>query len=58
MAMIDQVDITPQRTFEMIPKFGNTIIVFGDGKNAEEKFEKLRIFYKTVIVKAGWQQIQ
>jgi len=56
MAMIDQVDITLQRTFEMIPKFGNTIIVFGDGKNAEEKFEKLRLFYKTVIVKAGWNK--
>lgn len=56
MAMIDQVDITPQRTFVMIPKFGNTLIVFGDGKNAEEKLTKLRLFYKTVIVKAGWNK--
>lgn len=56
MAMIDQVDITPQRNFEMIPKFGNTTIVFGDGKNAEEKFSKLRLFYKQVMVKAGWNK--
>lgn len=56
MAMIDQVDITPQRTFEMIPKFGNSIIVFGDAGNVKEKLSKLRLFYKEVIVKAGWNK--
>ncbi|MEO6731510.1 MAG: hypothetical protein ABIN01_09855 [Ferruginibacter sp.] len=56
MAMIDQIDITPQRTFEMIPKFGNSLIVFGDAKNAREKFDKLRVFYKEVVVKAGWSK--
>ena len=56
MAMIDQVDITPQRTFEMVPKIGNTIIVFGNAKDAGEKLDKLRLFYKQVIVKAGWNK--
>ncbi|MEO6228931.1 MAG: hypothetical protein ABJB11_20765 [Ferruginibacter sp.] len=56
MAMIDQVDITPQRTFEMVPKFGNNIIVFGDANDVIEKFKKLELFYKEVIVKAGWNK--
>ena len=56
MAMIDQVDITPQRTFEMVPKFGNSIIVFGSAKNATEKLDKLSLFYKQIIVKAGWNK--
>lgn len=56
MAMIDQVDITPQGTFEMIPKFGNTVIVFGDATDATEKFDKLLLFYKEVVVKAGWNK--
>lgn len=56
MAMIDQVDITPQRTFEMVPKFGNNIIVFGDANDVNEKFKKLELFYKEVIVKAGWNK--
>jgi len=56
MAMIDQVDITPQRSFELIPKFGNTVIVFGDATNVEEKFYKLELFYKEVVVKAGWNK--
>lgn len=56
MAMIDQVDITPQRNFEMIPKIGNQVIVFGDGSAAEDKFSKLELFYKEVMVKAGWSK--
>ena len=54
MAMIEQVDITPQRTFEMLPKMGNQVIVFGDASAAEEKFAKLELFYKEIMVKAGW----
>ena len=56
MAMIDQIDITAQRTFEMIPKFGTTVIVFGDAKAATKKFENLKLFYKKIIVKAGWNK--
>lgn len=56
MAMIDQVDITPQRSFEMIPKIGNQIILFGDASDAAEKFRKLKLLYKNVIVKYGWSR--
>lgn len=56
MAMIEQVDITPQRQFEMIPKIGKQLIVFGDGTDAAEKFNKLKVFYKAVITKAGWSR--
>lgn len=56
MAMVEQVDITPQRSFEMIPKIGNQLIVFGDAVDAAEKFNKLKLFYKEVITKAGWSK--
>lgn len=56
MAMIEQVDITPQRTFEMIPKIGNHLIEFGYAEDIEEKFNKLQLFYKQVIVKTGWSK--
>lgn len=56
MALIDQVDITPQRNFEMIPKLGNTIIVFGDASDVEEKLKKLLLFYRQVMAKAGWNK--
>jgi cell division protein FtsQ len=54
MAMIEQVDITPQYNFEMIPKIGNQVIVFGNATDVEEKFSKLQLFYKQVMVKSGW----
>ncbi len=54
MSMIDQVDITPQRTFELVPKIGNQLIIFGDGSNIQSKFDKLKLFYKNIITKTGW----
>ena len=54
MAQIDQIDITSDRTFEMIPKVGNQIIVFGKADNYVEKFNNLLTFYKQVATKVGW----
>lgn len=54
MAQIDQIDITPERTFEMIPKVGNQTIIFGNADNYELKFNNLLIFYKQVATKVGW----
>lgn len=56
MALIDQVDITDQRTFELIPKLGNQVIVFGDASDAVNKFKKLQLFYKKVITNMGWNR--
>ncbi len=54
MALIDQVDITAARQFEMMPKIGNQLIRFGDGSDVDEKLNKLQLFYKEVMGKAGW----
>ena len=44
MAQIAQIDITPGRTFEMIPVIGKHTIVFGDGQDYEQKFHRLFLF--------------
>lgn len=54
MALVEQVDITPQRTFEMIPKIGDGVIAFGDGNNIDKKFSKLKLFYEQIMPKSGW----
>jgi cell division protein FtsQ len=54
MAMVEQVDITAQRMFEMIPKIGNQLIVFGDATDVDAKLQRLKLFYKEIMVKAGW----
>lgn len=53
MAQIAQIDITPERTFEMVPVIGRHIIVFGDGSDCEKKFRRLMIFYQQVLSEAG-----
>jgi cell division protein FtsQ len=57
-AMLDQIDIRSDRTFSLIPKLGDQIILFGDAKNMEEKFKKLRLFYDKVIPIRGWNAYQ
>jgi cell division protein FtsQ len=53
-AQIEQVTITPQREFEMTPKLGDHVIVFGDGNDVDKKFSKLLAFYKEGLNKVGW----
>ena len=56
MAQIDQVDITPEGDFDLIPKLGNQVIHFGDAKNYQQKFNKLLAFYQQVETKVGWNK--
>lgn len=56
MAMIDQVDINVNRSFELIPKLGKQRIIFGDASDVDSKFNKLKMFYKDVITQSGWNR--
>lgn len=56
MAQIAQIDITEQKTFEMVPTFGNHLIEFGDGENYESKFNRLMVFYKQILGKYGFDR--
>ena len=53
MALIDQVDITARREFDMLPKVGNQLIRFGTGTDAEDKLNKLKLFYKEIMATTG-----
>lgn len=55
-ALIQQVDITPARTFEMVPYIGNQVIVLGDAKDLDHKFNKLSLFYKKIMTRFGWSR--
>ncbi|HEY5371414.1 MAG TPA: FtsQ-type POTRA domain-containing protein [Hanamia sp.] len=56
MAQVDQIDITPARTFELTPKLGDQSIRFGNADNCEQKFNTLLAFYKQVQTKVGWSK--
>lgn len=58
MAQITQVDITPDRKFEMIPMVGNHVIEFGDGTSFDKKFARLLQFYQLVLSKTGMDKYE
>ena len=54
MAQVSQVDITPARTFEMIPMIGNHTVILGNGENINKKFRRLFVFYQQVLSRTGF----
>jgi cell division protein FtsQ len=58
MAQVSQVDITPERRFEILPIVGNHVIQFGDGNDCDKKFKRLLLFYQQVLSKTGMDTYQ
>ncbi len=56
MALIEQIDILPNRTFEMTPKIGKQVIIFGDATDIDLKLSKLKMFYKNIMTLSGWNK--
>lgn len=46
-AQISQIDIRPDKKFEMVPLIGDHMIVFGDASDLANKFKKLHAFYQS-----------
>jgi cell division protein FtsQ len=55
-AQIDQIYLNNENEFELIPRVGNNIIIFGDTEDIKEKFEKLIIFYRKGLNMIGWNK--
>ena len=54
-AQIEQIYVNNEEEYELVPKVGRQIILFGDITSMESKFENLKIFYKKGMKRAGWQ---
>ena len=55
-AQIEQIYVNRHQEFELVPKVGKHLIVFGSIENMEEKFEKLMKFYEEGLNKIGWSK--
>ena len=56
MSQVAQIDITADRTFEMVPLVGNHLVKLGNGENIAAKFNRLMVFYKQVLSKTGFDK--
>lgn len=55
-SQVAQIDITPEKNFEMIPVVGGHLVRLGDGDNMPQKFRRLLVFYTQVLSKAGFDK--
>ena len=55
-AQIEQVNVTPKKEIELIPRVGNHVIFLGKPGNYNEKFAKLRTFYEKALNEVGWNK--
>jgi cell division protein FtsQ len=57
-ALIEQAHIENDSIGDivLIPKIGREKLIFGDGRDLEEKFDKLKIFYRDGLPKLGWSR--
>lgn len=56
MSQTEQIDITKDRCFEMVPTVGNQIVKLGDGNDIDKKFKRLFIFYQQVMSTTGFNR--
>lgn len=54
LAQAAQINWIPSDKFELYPAFGHHVVDFGDGSNASNKLQRLKMFYQTVSVKKGF----
>ena len=55
-ALSEQVFVTDENEFVLVPKIGSHIILLGDINDLQNKTEKLRAFYRDGLNHVGWQQ--
>jgi cell division protein FtsQ len=55
-SLIGQVYVKKDTELLLIPKIGDLIIDFGTPSDMKPKFEKLKIFYKSILPYEGWNR--
>lgn len=53
-SQIEQLFVNEDKDIELVPRVGDQKIVLGNGDSLQTKFDKLLVFYKHVVPKAGW----
>jgi cell division protein FtsQ len=55
-AQVAQLDVDQKAKIVLFPQVGDETIEFGRPENLESKFKKLKIFYKEILPRVGWNK--
>ncbi|MCL4640289.1 MULTISPECIES: cell division protein FtsQ/DivIB [Olivibacter] len=53
-SQVEQLYVNEEQDIEIVPRVGNQKIVLGNADSLPNKFNRLMVFYKQIIPKAGW----
>lgn len=57
-AQVAQLDITRTGKVTVYPQLTGQLVEFGEPENIEEKFRKLKVFYKEILPQRGWTRYE
>jgi cell division protein FtsQ len=57
-AMIDQIVVTVDGEFQLVPRIGGQRVLIGDGSQLEQRLAKLKLFYEKGIPLADWRRYE
>lgn len=57
-AQVEQINVTPRKELEIVPRVGDHILFLGKATDFEEKFSKLQTFYSKVLNRIGWNKYE
>ena len=55
-AQIEQINVTPKKEIELVPRVGEHIVFLGSFDHFEEKLARLKLFYEKALNKIGWNK--
>ena len=55
-AQIEQINVTPAREIELVPRVGDHVVFLGRIDSFENKLARLKIFYEKALNKVGWNK--
>ncbi len=56
LAQVEQINVTPAKELEFVPRVGEHIIFLGKPGDYEEKFGRLKTFYEKGLNQVGWNK--
>lgn len=57
-AQVEQINVTPRKELEIVPRVGDHILFLGKATDFEEKFSNLQTFYSKVLNRIGWNKYE
>ena len=55
-AQIQQINVTSTKELELVPRVGEHVIFLGKPENYEQKFNRLKRFYRKALNQIGWNK--